>query len=93
MTPAPVQEDIGKLLASLEALGLRVTAAQYDARAFGNYYVDLEGTRGAFRVVRDRSQCMLDGDIDALRSAGAWRAFDSREEFAEVVLAYGGTIV
>jgi hypothetical protein len=40
------------------------------------------------RVIKDRSQWMLDGAKKDLERAGLWRAFDDTEEFRDALLAY-----
>ena len=93
MIPAPVQEAIGPLLSDLERLGLHVESSESSAESFGDFVVDLVGSRGRIRLVRDRSQYYLDGDIGALRAAGLLRAFDDVSSFAIAATAYGQSIV
>jgi len=88
-----IQADIGALIAELEALGLRVTASQYDAQAFGNYYIDLSGASGSMRITRDRGQYIIDADERQLRQRGLLRAFDDLEEFRVAVLDYVRTLI
>ena len=88
-----IQADIGALIAELEALGLEVTASQYDAQAFGNYYIDLSGTAGPIRITRDRGQYLIDADERQLRQRGLFRAFDDLEEFRVAVLTYARTLI
>jgi hypothetical protein len=93
MTAAAILEDIGTLLTELEGLGVKETASQYDEKHFGNFYVDVTGRRGSFRIVRDRGQYLLDGDLERIKALGLWRAFDSREEFHVAALTYARAVV
>ncbi len=93
MAAGAILEDIGTLLAELEGLGAKETASQYDAAHFGNFYVDVAARKGAFRIVRDRGQYLLDGDLDRIKTLGYWRAFDSRAEFFVAVLTYARAVV
>jgi hypothetical protein len=83
----------GALLAELAALGIHETASEYDAVAFGNYYVDLTGPHGDFRITRDRGQYLLFGDLERLKDLGLFRAFDRMPEFRDAVLKYVGAAV
>jgi hypothetical protein len=93
MAAAAILEDIGTLLAELEGLGAKETASQYDAAHFGDFYVDVRGRKGTFRIVRDRGQYILDGDLERIKTMGYWRAFDSRAEFFVAVLTYARAVV
>jgi hypothetical protein len=93
MIAAPILEDIGPLLAELAALGVRVTDSRYNSDCFGDYLVDLTGPRGGLRLIRDRGQLLIDGEIDRIKSLGLLRAFDSREAFRDAALSYARTIV
>ena len=88
MIPDAIQADEGPLLSELQASGLRVTDSRYDAKVFGNYYVDLVGARGWLRVTRDRGQYLIGGDDDRPGKLGLFRAFDDMIEFRKAVLAY-----
>jgi hypothetical protein len=92
MLPDEIQADIGMLLSALEAGGLHVTYSRYDASVFGNYYVDLVGSRGSSRVVRDRGFYHLGGDEDRLRQFGLFRSFKDSAEFRDAALAYTRTV-
>jgi len=85
--------DAGALLSELAALGIRETGSAYDPAAFGNYYVDLTGPHGDFRITRDRGQYLLDGDLERLRDLGLFRAFDRMPDFRDAVLRYVGAAV
>ena len=93
MIAAEISSDIGPLIEQLEELGLRVEGSRYDAKSFGDFYVDFLGSRGSFRVVRDRSQYYLDGDIERLKELGLFKAFDSRDEFSVAVLGLARSVV
>lgn len=88
MKPLPVEivQDLHILLDPLRSLGFIPTDGQYDSDVFGNYYASFLGPKGRLRIIRDRSQYMVEGDPALLERAGLWRAFDDREEFAARLL-------
>jgi hypothetical protein len=93
MTAAAILADAGALLTELAAHGIHETASEYDAGHFGNYYVDLTGPHGDFRIARDRGQYLLHGDLERLRDLGLFRAFDRMSQFRDAVLRYVGAAV
>ena len=93
MTASAILDDIGPLLAELSRLGVLEVASSYDAKSFGDYFVELRGPNGCFRITRDRSQYIIFGDDDRLRAMGLLRAFDSLDEFQRAALAYARTVV
>ena len=86
--PDPVLEDLGSLLGQLFSLGFVAVDAVYARASFGNYYVDLRRDPMSFRLIRDRGQYIIDAPIERLKALGIFRAYDSREEFAEAVFSY-----
>jgi hypothetical protein len=92
MLPDPIQADVGALISELQAAGLRVSDSRYDANVFGNYYVDLVGSKGALRVTRDRGYYHIGGDEEHLRQLGLFGSFKDLTEFGEAVLAYARTV-
>ena len=81
-----IQAEIGILLSSLTAFGWTISDSRYDAKVFGNWYVDLEGRSPAIRLVKDRSQYMIrEVPIEILKAAGLWRVFDNLREFQAAV--------
>lgn len=84
MIAPEIRADAGPLLDELERLGYQVAAAEYSAESFGNWYIDMAGPK-AFRMIKDRGQFLVDGEEDALRRAGLWRAFDDRAEFLRLI--------
>ena len=81
-----VRQDIAGLIDALSNAGYAAEGT-YDAKDFGNWYVDVAGPR-QFRLIKDRRQYLIDGPEDSLRAAGLWRAFNSREEFQTAVLRW-----
>jgi len=78
--------EAGELIAELRAFGWVVSASQFDAGSFGNWFVDLQCGSRTLRLVKDRSQFMLAGPpTQAIRAAGLWRAFDSFEKFSVAI--------
>ena len=90
MLAEPVAVDLAELLPSLAARGFRPSHCEYTPDSFGNYLVDFSSATRSFRIVRDRSQYSLDGVQAELSSAGLWRAFDDKKEFANALLAWLG---
>ena len=88
MLPAEIEADTGSLLEELTELGFRVVEARYEAKSFGNYYVDLAGPICALRITRDRGQYLIDADIDRLKSLGMFRAFADKEELRAAIRSY-----
>jgi hypothetical protein len=86
--PAAIVEDVGSLLAQLFSIGFNVVDSAYSATDFGNYYVGLQRESVTLRLTRDRSQYIIDAPIDRLKALGIFRAFNSRDEFAEAVFMY-----
>ncbi|MFN0058038.1 MAG: hypothetical protein ACKVX7_06240 [Planctomycetota bacterium] len=87
MIAPEIRAYIGLLLDKLAGLGCRVVASEYSPECFGNWVVDLTGPT-AFRMCRDRSQFMVTADRQSIERADLCRAFDDREEFASLVLAW-----
>jgi hypothetical protein len=88
-----IQAEIGALISNLQALGWTVTDSRYEARSFGDWYVDLEGRSPAIRLVKDRSQCMVrEVPIEILKMAGLWRVFNDVEEFKAAVFRWAETL-
>ena len=93
MTAAAILADAGALLTELATLGIHETASEYDPVRFGNYFVDLTGPHGDFRITRDRGQYLLDGDLERLKDLGLFRAFNQMPQFRDAVLKYVGAAV
>jgi hypothetical protein len=93
MTDAAILSDAGALLTELATLDIHETASEYYPAIFGDYYVDLTGPHGDFRITRDRGQYILHGDLDRLRALGLFRAYNHMPEFREAVLKYVGAAV
>lgn len=84
----PIANDLAALLSELSSLGVQVTGSEYSATAFGDYSVDFLAGKRRFRLVRDRSQYMIDGDFAELKNAGLWRAFDNKKDLEDAVLSW-----
>ena len=93
MIATAIQKDIGHLLSELSELNIGVVESTFDATNFGNYIVALAGPNDSFAIVRDKGQYLIDGDVNALKRMGLWRAYDSREDFRTAVLAYVRAVV
>ena len=57
----PVEVEAAPLLAELRAGGWQVSASEYDASAFGNWSISLQRDGVVMRLLKDRSQYMVDG--------------------------------
>ena len=86
--PDPVVEDLGSLLAQLSSIGFNAVDSAYSAAGFGNYHVSLQRDSVTLRLTRDRGQYIIDAPVDRLKALGIFRAFNSRDEFAEAVAVY-----
>ena len=81
-----IESEVGTLISQLHEAGWLVSASRYDAKTFGNWYVDLHRADHVIRIVRDRSRYLMDGShIQEIKAAGLWRAFDDLEEFSRAV--------
>jgi hypothetical protein len=81
-----VETEVGALISQLHQAGWIVSVSRYDAKAFGNWYVELRRANGLIRLSKDRSQYQIDGsNIEEIKSAGLWRAFDDLEHFRRAV--------
>ena len=81
-----VETEVGALISQLHQTGWIVSASRYDAKAFGNWYVELRRTNRLIRLSKDRSQYQIDGsNIEEIKNAGLWRAFDDLEDFRRAV--------
>lgn len=87
LTPE-VQDEAGAIVADLSAAGWTVTASHYDEQHFGNWYVDLTRGERTIRLVKDRSQFMVDAPIEELKAAGLFKAFDELGTFRQAVVAW-----
>ena len=92
MTATEITQAIGPLLEQLGELGYRVTESRYEPDSFGNFYVDCQGRKGAFRIVRDRSQYFLDGNVEDIKERGVFKAYNSVTEFSAAALQYAKAV-
>ncbi|HWH49887.1 MAG TPA: hypothetical protein VN664_18985 [Burkholderiales bacterium] len=87
MIAAEITTAIGHLLDELGALGIRISGSEY-ASSFDNFFVDCQGSKGSFRIVRDRGQYFLDGNVEDIKKRGFFKAYDSVHDFTKVALQY-----
>jgi len=81
-----VATEVGALIAELHDAGWIVSAYRYDAAIMGNWYVELDRANHRIRLVKNRSQYMIQGSqVEKMKTAGLWRAFDNLEEFRQSV--------
>ena len=82
-----IEPEARALISELRAAGWIVSASNYDSKSFGNWWVDLHHTGHVIRLVKDRSQYMIDGpQTEAIKAAGLWKAFDNMAEFRHAVI-------
>jgi hypothetical protein len=86
MLPVEIAKEADELISELQAIGWTISAAHYDARSFGNWYVDLCKANDRIRLTKDRSQYTFSGpSIPEIQAAALWKAFDNLEEFRHAV--------
>jgi dipeptidase len=84
--PVEVETEVGALIAQLQTAGWIVSAHHYDAKHFGDWYIDLYRAGHRIRLVKDRSQYIFDGPpVEEIKAAGLWKAFDDLHEFQQSV--------
>ena len=84
--PDKVEIEVGALILQLREAGWVVSTSRYDAKVFGNWYVELHRADRMIRLVKDRSQYLIDGShMEEIKAAGLWRVFDDLEEFWRAV--------
>ena len=86
-----VQAEAGATIADLRAAGWSITASRYSPQTFGNWFIDLERGGRAIRLVKDRSQFMVDGPTEELRAVGLFRAFDNVTSFRQAVVGWAAS--
>jgi hypothetical protein len=87
--PIEVEVEAGKLISELHSAGWTVSTSHYDAKLFGNWYVDLTRAGHTMRLVKERSQYMIAGlPIQQIKAAGLWKAFDDFQEFRHVLIKW-----
>jgi hypothetical protein len=87
--PVEVETEAGELIAELNSAGWTVSTSHYDAKSFGNWYVDLRRADLTLRLVKDRSQYMIGGPpTKTIKATGLWRAFDDLEEFRHAIVKW-----
>lgn len=87
--PTEIQAQLRRLIPVFSKLGWELTEARYTPQIFGNWYIKLAKRDLSFTMIKDRSQFMVDGvDIEKLKAAGLWRAFDDLNEFEDAIIAW-----
>lgn len=87
--PVEIAAEAGVLIDELRLAGWTVHESQFDAKFFGNWFVDLRCENRALRLLKDRSQFMVGGPpTQEIKDAGLWRAFESFEQFCNAVRKY-----
>jgi hypothetical protein len=90
MSPEPNRyfSEIEELVDALAGLGFPLVRYSEEPRAFNNFYADFSNGSVCFRVIRDRSQFMVDGEKRTLELSGLWKAFDNQSTFEQALLKW-----
>ena len=80
--------DIEEFVKVLSHAGFSLVRYSEEPRAFDNLYADFSNGQTTFRVVRDRSQWMVDGEKQLLERYGLWKAFDDQQEFESALFRF-----
>jgi hypothetical protein len=80
--------EYSSLVRSLDALGFELDDYSQTPEAFGNFVADFSNGSVRFRIVRDRSQLILEGAKNELEPFGLWRAFDEPAALEEKLLSW-----
>ena len=87
--PVEIESEVGALISDLREAGWTVSASRYDARVFGNWYVDLCRKDQTIRLMKDRSEYMIGGPpTDEIKAAGLWRSFVNLYEFRQAIVRW-----
>ena len=85
--PVEVRDEMEGLVSALLERGWSLVGTSYDANCFGNWHIDLRNGGSTLRLVKDRSQYMVDGsELDELKAAGLLQAFDRLKEFRDAII-------
>ncbi|WP_157466734.1 hypothetical protein [Edaphobacter aggregans] len=77
-----IAKEAGTLITELQTKGWSLSTLIYDARSFGNWYVELCRESDCIQITKGRNQYNLSGPpIAELQAAELWKAFDDWEEF------------
>ena len=80
------------LVSALLSRGWNVVSSSYDASCFGNWHIDMRNGGSTLRIVKDRSQYMIDGsELHELKAAGLFRAFGGLQEFRNAIMNWLAT--
>jgi hypothetical protein len=85
--PVEIRDEMEALISMLLGRGWSLVSIFYDAKCFGNWHIDLRNGGSTLRLVKDRSQYMIDGsELDELKAAGLFQAFDGLKEFRTAII-------
>jgi hypothetical protein len=89
--PVEVETELGPLVSQLHQAGWMFSTSRYDAKVFGNWWVELHREDRWIRLSKDRSQYLIDGsNIEEIKAAGLWKAFGDLQEFRRIVSEWIG---
>ena len=71
--PKSISMSNAGLVTSLSELGFKLLKYSEESRAFDNFYADFSNGKRSFRIVRDRSQLMLEGNKAESEPYGLWQ--------------------
>jgi hypothetical protein len=87
--PVEIEKDAAPILAELRALGWQVSASEYDASVFGDWFIDLQRDGVGMRLLKDRSQYMVTGlPKEVLIAAELWQTFDTLNELQTTLIRW-----
>jgi hypothetical protein len=87
--PVEVETEAGELISELRSAGWKVSISHYEAKSFGNWYLDVTHAVRTIHLVKDRSQYMITRQSPPeLNAAGLWRAFDNLQEFRHLLIRW-----
>jgi hypothetical protein len=81
-------DDFDDLLSEISKFGYSIASYSEEPRSFGDFVVTISKGERSHTISCDRSQLMLKGERYELEPFGLWKAFDSKEEFKNALIAF-----
>lgn len=86
--PVEVEVEAGRFISELCSAGWIISATSFDAKSFGNWFVDLQRDGIEILLVKDHSQYFICGPTEELKLAGLWKPFQELEELRRLVVKW-----
>ena len=86
--PKEIEAEIGDLIEKLCAAGWRPNRSRYSAECFGDWLIELEREGTMVVLTKDKGQYLIDADIEQMKQAGLWKAFNKLDEYKAAVSAF-----